>query len=186
MVLQPVAKGLLERIGDSRQQAQAQLAHRRRPMGGDRASPVRSGITARGFAFILEVNGRTRAGEAPAPEFSPWAIASSTAAKNSGNQQSSMMQRWTCIEELIPLAPLHNPANVTGHQGDARSSAPGVRRWRSLTPPSIRPCRRGPSATPCPQSSTANTAVRRYGFHGSSHRYVAREAARHLGVPPER
>jgi acetate kinase len=89
------------------------------------------------------------------------------------------------IEELIPLAPLHNPANVTG-----------IRVMRGLLPhvPQVAvfdtafhqamPPRAYRYALP--SDFYRDYGVRRYGFHGSSHRYVAREASRHLGVPPDR
>ncbi|MFB7497067.1 acetate kinase [Streptomyces sp. NPDC056161] len=90
----------------------------------------------------------------------------------------------TEIERLVPLAPLHNPANLTG-----------IRTARSLRPD-------------LPQVAVFDTAfhttmpeyaaryaidtrladryrVRRYGFHGTSHAYVSRATARLLGKAPE-
>ncbi|MGW3955011.1 acetate kinase [Streptomyces sp. NPDC004752] len=90
----------------------------------------------------------------------------------------------TEIERLIPVAPLHNPANLTG-----------IRTARALRPD-------------LPQVAVFDTAfhttmpeyaaryaidakladryrVRRYGFHGTSHSYVSRATARLLGRAPE-
>ncbi|AGS71894.1 acetate kinase [Streptomyces collinus] len=89
----------------------------------------------------------------------------------------------TEIERLIPVAPLHNPANLTG-----------IRTARALRPD-------------LPQVAVFDTAfhttmpeaaaryaidpriadrhrIRRYGFHGTSHAYVSRETARLLGKDP--
>ncbi|MFE9495552.1 acetate kinase [Streptomyces collinus] len=89
----------------------------------------------------------------------------------------------TEIERLIPVAPLHNPANLTG-----------IRTARTLRPD-------------LPQVAVFDTAfhttmpeaaaryaidpriadrhrIRRYGFHGTSHAYVSRETARLLGKDP--
>ncbi|MBA0051640.1 acetate kinase [Streptomyces sp. AJS327] len=87
------------------------------------------------------------------------------------------------IERLVPVAPLHNPANLTG-----------IRTARALRPT-------------LPQVAVFDTAfhasmpeyaaryaidariadehrIRRYGFHGTSHAYVARRAARLLDRDP--
>ncbi|GAB3121751.1 acetate kinase [Streptomyces calidiresistens] len=87
------------------------------------------------------------------------------------------------IERLVPLAPLHNPANLTG-----------IRTARALNPD-------------LPQVAVFDTAfhttlpeaaaryaidtevadahrIRRYGFHGTSHAHVSRACARLLGRDP--
>ncbi|WP_433858310.1 acetate kinase [Streptomyces kronopolitis] len=87
------------------------------------------------------------------------------------------------IERLVPLAPLHNPANITG-----------IRTARALRPD-------------LPQVAVFDTAfhttmpeyaaryaldvetadrhrIRRYGFHGTSHAYVSRTTAALLGKDP--
>ena len=88
------------------------------------------------------------------------------------------------IEACSPLAPLHNPANLAG-----------IRAMQNLYPD-------------CPQVAVFDTAfhqslpeaayhyaiphelyrehgVRRYGFHGTSHRWILQQAARRLGQAPE-
>ncbi|GMA32226.1 acetate/propionate family kinase [Litorihabitans aurantiacus] len=84
------------------------------------------------------------------------------------------------IEALSPLAPLHNPANLTGIRG-ARRLLPDV--------PHVAVCDTAFFATLPDAAATyalnAEVArahqVRRYGAHGTSHRYVSREAAAFLG-----
>ncbi|WP_329455566.1 acetate kinase [Streptomyces sp. NBC_01497] len=88
------------------------------------------------------------------------------------------------IEKLVPLAPLHNPANVTG-----------IRRARELRPdlPQVAVFDTA-FHTSMPEhafryaidTATADAhLVRRYGFHGTSHAYVSRRAAQLLGRPYE-
>ncbi|MFE0203712.1 acetate kinase [Streptomyces sp. NPDC058985] len=88
------------------------------------------------------------------------------------------------IERLIPVAPLHNPANLTG-----------IRTARALRPdlPQVAVFDTAFHTT-MPESAAryaidVETAdahrIRRYGFHGTSHAYVSRETARLLGRAPE-
>jgi len=86
------------------------------------------------------------------------------------------------IRALFPLAPLHNPFNVLGIEL-ARRRFPHVPQvavfdtafHQTLPPHAYRYA--------LPEDAYAAHRVRRYGFHGTSHQYVAREAARHLGRP---
>ncbi|GAA3720282.1 acetate kinase [Streptomyces tremellae] len=88
------------------------------------------------------------------------------------------------IEKLVPLAPLHNPANLMG-----------IRTARELRPdlPQVAVFDTAFHAT-MPEhayryavdTATADAhLVRRYGFHGTSHAYVSRRAAELLGRPLE-
>ncbi|MGW3361016.1 acetate kinase [Streptomyces bungoensis] len=89
----------------------------------------------------------------------------------------------TEIERLIPVAPLHNPANLTG-----------IRTARSLRPdlPQVAVFDTAFHTT-MPESAARYALdpkiadryrIRRYGFHGTSHAYVSRETARLLGRDP--
>ncbi|MFC6020730.1 acetate/propionate family kinase [Plantactinospora solaniradicis] len=90
----------------------------------------------------------------------------------------------SAIERLVPLAPLHNPANLTGI-AVARRLLPGVPQvavfdtaFHAMLPPA--------AATYALDTDVARRLhIRRYGFHGTSHAYVARHTARLLGRPPE-
>jgi acetate kinase len=88
------------------------------------------------------------------------------------------------IRRLIPLAPLHNPSNLLGIE-IARTRFAGVPQvavfdtafHQTLPPHAFH------YATP--YDWYTEHQVRRYGFHGSSHQYVAREAAKYLDKAPE-
>ncbi|MEU7988984.1 acetate kinase [Streptosporangium canum] len=86
------------------------------------------------------------------------------------------------IEELIPLAPLHNPANLTGIEGARRlrPDLPQVAVFDTAFHSTISPA----AATYAIDREVAERlSIRRYGFHGTSHAYVSREAARAVGRP---
>ncbi|MEU4097939.1 acetate kinase [Streptomyces sp. NPDC026673] len=87
------------------------------------------------------------------------------------------------VEELVPLAPLHNPANVTGIRvaRDLRPDLPQVAVFDTAFHATI-PEHAYRYAI---DRETADAhQVRRYGFHGTSHAYVSRAAARLLGRDP--
>jgi acetate kinase len=86
------------------------------------------------------------------------------------------------IEALSPLAPLHNPANLIGIRA-ARKAMPDL--------PQVAVFDTAFHGTLKPDAFTyaidANVAakysIRRYGFHGTSHKYVSERAAEFLGRP---
>jgi acetate kinase len=86
------------------------------------------------------------------------------------------------IRDLIPLAPLHNPANLLGIEA-ARQVFPGVPQvavfdtafHQSMPPHAF--------IYALPYSFYALHHVRRYGFHGTSHLWVSKKAAAHLEKP---
>lgn len=86
------------------------------------------------------------------------------------------------IESHIPLAPLHNPANLTGISvaRSVFSAAPHVAVFDTAYHQSIP---REAFLYALPYRLYESAAVRRYGFHGTSHRFVAEQAARFLGHP---
>ena len=85
------------------------------------------------------------------------------------------------IEENIPLGPLHNPANLMGIRA-CQAVMPIRRWWPCSTPPSTRPCRARPFLYGVPYEYYEKYHIRRYGFHGTSHRYVSARALELLGL----
>jgi len=84
------------------------------------------------------------------------------------------------IRDLSVLAPLHNPVNVAGIEVamQALPDVPHVAVFDTAFHTTLPP-RAYTYAVP------RSWGVRRYGFHGTSHAYVSREAARLLGKRPE-
>jgi acetate kinase len=88
------------------------------------------------------------------------------------------------IEACVALSPLHNPPNLVG-----------IRLGRALFPklPQVAVFDTAFHQTmpprayvyPVPYAWLEQHRVRRYGFHGTSHRFVAQQAVKQLGLPPE-
>lgn len=88
------------------------------------------------------------------------------------------------IERVIPLAPLHNPSNLEAIRAFAAHypHIPQVAVFDTAFHQSM------PAHVYCyalPLELKEKYAVRRYGFHGTSHSYVSKEAAKILGKPLE-
>ncbi|GAA2507237.1 acetate/propionate family kinase [Winogradskya humida] len=148
-----IAKGLIERIGES---------------GGDASDHtgalqhVMESINLDGLGAVGHrvVHGGT--------EFSDATVVDDTVA--------------TAIENLIPLAPLHNPAALSGIEVARKllPDVPQVAVFDTAFHQSIDPA----GVTYAIDADLADRwQIRRYGFHGTSHAYVARETAALLGLP---
>ena len=177
-----IAEGVLEKIGtpDSR------LRQRRFGADGSLRDEMHSRPIAdhqAGFEFILEVNARDRiitdAGEVAA-------IGHRVVHGGDRFAAPTLIDDGVvaAIRDLIPLAPLHNPSNLLGIEEARRRFplAPHVAVFdtafhQTLPPQAFRYA--------VPTELYEQHRVRRYGFHGSSHAYVARQAAAHLGKAPE-
>lgn len=86
------------------------------------------------------------------------------------------------IRRLSPLAPLHNPANLLGIEV-ARQSAPDVPQVAVFDTAFHQSLPEYSYQYAIPQDLYETHQVRRYGFHGTSHSYVARQAAKMLSHP---
>ena len=89
------------------------------------------------------------------------------------------------VKEAYSVAPLHNPANVTGIEA-IDALIPGVPQvavfdtaFHQTMPPKA-------FMYALPYDLYKKYGVRRYGFHGTSHRYVSRRACEFLGLPYEK
>ncbi len=178
--LSVLSSGSLERIGES----ESQHTHRAYGPSGAVKETVRRGRVGNheeGFRFILSM-----------PVDSP-VIKSSAELLGIGHRvvhggeafrepvliDENVMET---IRDLIPLAPLHNPANLLGIEA-TRKVFPGVPQvavfdtafHQSMPPHAF--------TYALPYSFYALHGVRRYGFHGTSHLWVAKKAAAHLKKP---
>lgn len=86
------------------------------------------------------------------------------------------------IEECSELAPLHNPANLAGIRAAMRivSDRPHVAVFDTAFFQTMPP---EAYIYAVPYEWYEENGIRRYGFHGTSHRYVAQQAARLLNIP---
>ncbi len=88
------------------------------------------------------------------------------------------------LEDCIELAPLHNPANIIGIKA-CEQVMPGVKQvgvfdtaFHSYMPEKA-------YMYALPYEMYTDYKIRRYGFHGTSHKYVTERAAAMLGKNPE-
>ena len=88
------------------------------------------------------------------------------------------------IEECIPLGPLHNPANLMGIRG-CMEVMPGVPMVAVFDTAWGQTLSKEAFLYALPYEAYTNLKVRRYGFHGTSHRYVAGRAISKLNKPVE-
>ena len=86
------------------------------------------------------------------------------------------------IQEFVPLAPLHNPANIAGIEA-FMAKAPGVPQIAVFDTAFHQTIPEHAFLYALPYGLYEEHKVRRYGFHGTSHAFVSREAARFLGRP---
>ena len=83
------------------------------------------------------------------------------------------------IDELIPLAPLHNPANLQGIEV-AMKKAPHIPQVAVFDTAFHATLQKEAYLYALPYELYAKEGIRRYGFHGTSHAYLAKEAAKEL------
>lgn len=83
------------------------------------------------------------------------------------------------IENLVPLAPIHNPGNLSGIRGAIRAF-PGLSQvavfdtaFHQTMPPAA-------YRYAIDRDLEEKYGIRRYGFHGTSHSYVSKQAAKFL------
>ncbi len=89
------------------------------------------------------------------------------------------------IKECYPVAPLHNPANVTGIEA-VTSIIPDVPQVAVFDTAFHQTMPAKAYMYALPYEAYEKYGVRRYGFHGTSHRYVSRRACEFLGLPYEK
>lgn len=90
------------------------------------------------------------------------------------------------IEDLAPLAPLHNPANLQGYKACVELFGKKIPQvavfdtaFHSTMPPMA-------YMYALPYEYFEKYGIRRYGFHGTSHKYVSQRCADLMGVDIER
>ncbi len=107
-----------------------------------------------------------------------------------GGEQFSGSVRITnavmrALYENIPLAPLHNPPNIQGIEA-VSALLPQVPQVAVFDTAFHQTMDASAYLYAIPYRYYVQYAIRRYGFHGTSHRYVAQRAAEYLERPLER
>lgn len=175
-----IARGAIERIGTSA------AVHTVRGESGDKRSEVREILEHRGaVAEALRALTDPERGVLSAPT----EIEAVGHRMVHGGERFSQSVRITdevvrWIEDCIELAPLHNPHNLRGYRA-ALALLPDVPHvavfdtaYHQTMPPVA-------YLYGLPQVLYTRHGIRRYGFHGTSHRYVVWRAQALLGRPRE-
>lgn len=89
------------------------------------------------------------------------------------------------VKEAYSVAPLHNPANVTGIEA-VESLIPGIPQVAVFDTAFHQTMPKKAYMYALPYELYEKYGVRRYGFHGTSHRYVSKRACEFLGLPYEK
>ena len=171
-----LASGLVERIGE--EQGRLKQSFQR---AGKQDELLREGTVAdhrEGFAWIAEALRETEALTGPDDLF---AVGHRVVHGGEAFRAPALIDDRVIeqIRDQVPLAPLHNPANLVGIEV-ATSGMPGIPHVAvfdtafhySIPPPAYHYA--------LPYELYEQHHVRRYGFHGTSHGFVAKEAAIHL------
>ena len=88
----------------------------------------------------------------------------------------------TQIDQLSLLAPLHNPVNIQGIE-ECLALFPDIRQVAVFDTAFHQSLPEYAYRYPVPEKWYSEYHIRKYGFHGSSHRYVAQQAADYLHTP---
>ncbi len=90
------------------------------------------------------------------------------------------------IEDCVELAPLHNPANLKGIRAARELFGPGVPQVAVFDTAFHANMPEAAYLYGIPYHFYRRYKIRRYGFHGTSHRYLAYRYRRMLGLPKEK
>ena len=88
------------------------------------------------------------------------------------------------IRECYGIAPLHNPVNMAGIEA-IEAVLPGVPQVGVFDTAFHQTMPKSAFMYPLPMEYYTNDHVRRYGFHGTSHRFVTQRVCEMLGTTPE-
>ena len=172
-----LAKGLIERIG------QDQGAHSHRSASGESTGDVPVADHAAAFRVMIDAFAEH------GPELTDGAPAVVAHRVVQGGDRYDGPALVTDavladIEELSALAPLHNPPGLAGIRA-AMDAFPGIPQvavfdtaFHATLPPAA-------YTYAIDRTVAAEHGIRRYGFHGTSHKYVSGRAADFLGLDPE-
>ena len=150
-----------------------------------RADRRRAGRRPRGgTAGRVRTDRRIRATAGQPWDWSRWAIASCTAVRTFYEPTLVDDAVIAKLEELAPLAPLHNPPAVLGIQV-ARKALPDLPHVAVFDTAFFHDLPPAAATYAIDREVSEHWDVRRYGFHGTSHQYVSEQAAEFLGQPLE-
>lgn len=176
-----LAKGLCERIGiDGKFTYKPQVEGKAVISAADVPMPTHSEAiqAVLGRLWVDPVNGRHLLHEGDRRR---WVTGWSTAARASPAPFSSPTQVMQAVEDCTPLAPLHNPANIIGIEACRAVLGHDVPQVAVFDTAFHQTMPEHAYLYSIPYEYYEKDKIRRYGFHGTSHRYVSLRAAEILG-----
>jgi acetate kinase len=174
------AKGLCERIGIDG----SRLKHQ--PAGGE-AVVIQSPMPTHADAIKLVIAALTDAAHGVISDMSEiGAVGHRVVHGGEFFKQSVIIDDGVkrAIEACVELAPLHNPPNLTGINA-CEQVMPGVPQAAVFDTAFHQTMPKEAYMYALPYEYYEKYKIRRYGFHGTSHKYVAQRAAALLGRPSE-
>jgi acetate kinase len=177
-----LASGVIEQIGE----AESQLIQHKRNRNGEMEEIVSAETVAdhrQGFELIGAVLGESGAVQDNKELFG---IGHRVVHGGEEFREPTLIDKKVIdtIRRLIPLAPLHNPANLLGIEV-AMQSAPQVPQVAVFDTAFHQSIPMHAFRYAIPQDLYEAHHIRRYGFHGTSHDYVAKQAAKLMDRPLE-
>lgn len=175
-----LAKGLVERIGLE----EGRLKHQ--PMGKDEME-VSQNIPNHKVAVKMMLNALLDENHGVLKDISEISAVGHRVVH--GGEKFSGSVRITdevmdVLDECIAIAPLHNPPNIIGIEA-ARELMPDVPMVGVFDTAFHQTMPKYAYTYGIPYELYEKYGIRRYGFHGTSHRFVSAEAAKMLGKPIE-
>ena len=173
-----LASGLVERIGEA-----AGSARHRNHVTGDETSNDSAAIADHGAGFEVML-AAFRAQGPSFDEYPPIAVGHRVVHGGEEFDRATVVtsEVEAAIDRLSALAPLHNPANLQGIRAarEAFPDVPHVAVFDTAFHQTLAPA----AYTYAIDAELAKKhQVRRYGFHGTSHKYVSEKTAEFLGRP---
>jgi acetate kinase len=175
-----LASGLVEKIGSS----DSSLRQRKRKANGSYeeqsfTTPLKD--HREGFAFMGEINRNEKIIQ---DESELFGIGHRVVHGGDVFREPALIDDTVvaAVKRLIPLAPLHNPSNLLGIEV-SRERFPRVPQVAVFDTAFHQTLPSHAYHYAVPLDLYEEYHVRRYGFHGTSHAYVSKEAASHLGKP---
>ena len=177
-----MATGIVEKIGESR----STLTHTRFSETGDKLEKVKDDIISNHREGMLQVVALLVHPEYGVIQDKSEIVAIGHRVVHGGEdfQSTTIIDEnvINSIKKNIPLAPLHNPPNLTGIEvagaifPDALQVAVFDTAFHQTIPEKA-------FLYAVPYNLYIKEKIRRYGFHGTSHSYVAEKCADYLGKP---
>lgn len=175
-----LAMGLLERIGE----AGSRLSHRRRGSSGEFTETVYDRAVQNHREGLVLVDSAIAESGILGSCSDLFGVGHRVVHGGEAYHAPTLIDKTVIdtIRGLSRLAPLHNPANLAGIEA-AIEHMPGVPQVAVFDTSFHQAMPRHAFLYALPNEMYAKYHVRRYGFHGTSHQYVALRAAAHIGKP---